>query len=828
MTRRPLLVLLFVYAAGVVVGHSFLPKDQGITLPLLLMVFLLLSGGILLSSPFKAPLFLCTFFAVGLLMDLAAHPPESTLAQMARERKAVVVEGTLLEPPETLGALSRFTIRVEALQQEAHWLEVDGDLVVTVYAEPPVLRPGERIRFPASLHPFRNFSNPGGYDYVAAMEMRGLAGAASVPDGRRIVPMGQGRLSFPDFALEKIRHPVRRLLGDRIDPSIRGILAALILGERRDVSPSVREPFDKAGLGHIMAVSGLHIGIVAGAFLLLFRWLLCRSTSLMLHLDVHGLAAVLTCVPVVLYTAVAGFQVSAQRAMIMALCFLLSAALGRGKEVWSSLALAAIVTLFMDPHALFGISFQMSFGAVVGILFWTPKLLKNFIKTSTLLPDPQSIGARLAAYVWGLLAVSLAATLFVLPFSAYYFHRIPLVALPANLTAVPILGFLVIPAGLAGAALLPLFPSLAEWLFQLAGLGVKAMSAMAGFWSSLPFSSPWVVQPNGVEMALLYALLFILLFRKRIRWARSLTILLGLALCVDVTYWVFRTRLNRDLRVTFLDVGQANCALVEFPFGKRMLIDGGGFSSDHFDVGKMVVAPFLWRSKIGTIDYMILTHPQADHMNGLRFIASGFNPDEFWWNGETVETESFQQLMERLHESGAKQMGPSRLSEPRWINGVFVEVLHPPEGDPAVEEGGNSLNLNDRSLVIRISYQGISFLFPGDLEKAGEKVLLSRSLGSLRSHILLAPHHGSRSSCSEPFIRSVDPGLCVISCGASNPFGFPHPEILKRLADRNCQVLRTDQSGAILCTVDDRHGLTIQSVLGPPGSSQPQVRDPRL
>ena len=329
-------------------------------------------------------------------------------------------------------------------------------------------------------------------------------------DGRRVVPMGQGRMDFLDFVLEKMRHPVRHLWKDKVDPSVRGILAALILGERRDVSQSMREPFDKAGLGHIMAVSGLHIGIVAGAFFFLFRWILGRSPSLMLHWDLHGLTAMLACLPVVLYTAMAGFQVSAQRAMVMALCFLLSVVLGRGKEVWSSLALAALVILFMDPHALYGTSFQMSFGAVIGILFWTPALLKRFTRTSALLSNPRGIITRLSEYLWGLLAVSLAATLFVLPLSAYYFHRIPLLALPANLTVLPILGFLVIPAGLAGAASLPLFPSLAEWMFHLAGWGVKVMSALASFWASLPYSSPWVVQPNGMEMVLLYTIILIL------------------------------------------------------------------------------------------------------------------------------------------------------------------------------------------------------------------------------------------------------------------------------------------------------------------------------
>ena len=208
--------------------------------------------------------------------------------------------------------------------------------------------------------------------------MKGLTCSASISDGRRIVPMGPGYLPFPRGLIETIQKPVRDLFKERLDTRNFALFRALILGERQGIDPGLREPFNQTGLGHILAVSGLHIGLVAWAAFFLFKWVLSRSYRLALEIDIRKMSAFLTAFPVIGYTLLAGFQVSSQRAMIMILTFLGSLILGREREVWSTLALAGLIILFLDPNALFSISFQLSFMAVIGILWLTPAILDKF------------------------------------------------------------------------------------------------------------------------------------------------------------------------------------------------------------------------------------------------------------------------------------------------------------------------------------------------------------------------------------------------------------------------------------------------------------------
>jgi competence protein ComEC len=215
----------------------------------------------------------------------------------------------------------------------------------------------------------------------------------------------------------------------------------------------------------------------------------------------------------------------------------------------------------------------------------------------------------------------------------------------------------------------------------------------------------------------------------------------------------------------------------------------------------MVVAPFLFRSKIIQIDYLVLTHPQADHMNGLRFIATNFQPKEFWHNGDKGESRAYEDLMKILDDRKTEKLTPADWKGVREIAGVKIELLHPlfEHGETPLSHG--RLGLNDNSLVLKFSYGGKSFLFPGDLERKGEEVVMSNSGSLLKSDILLAPHHGGKHSSSKSFLERVDPEICVISSGSSNPNTFPHPETLQRFKDIGCRTIRIDQMGAVQISV---------------------------
>ncbi len=785
-------------------GRMILPYYQTLIFPLFILITLPLISSLIVSSIFRRYLFLAIFFLLGLLLMLntVGH---SDLLKPAQERKKVVLEGTVLSPSRiTHDTMTRLEVKARNLLTEDGARTIDEKVFVTVYGNPVYFLPGQRIRFPATLRTFNNFNNPGNYDYKLAMEIKDFSCGASVSDGRYIIPMGKGPLGFPLDIIEKIRGPVRDFLARNLSEPNQSLYSALILGERQGIDPELREPFNITGLGHILAVSGLHIGLIAWLSFSLFRWLMSLSYRLALWIDIRKAAAIITCFPVIVYACMAGFQVSTQRAMIMVLIFLFSMIIGREKETWSTLAFAAFMVLVIDPDAIFSLSFQLSFVAVIGILWFVPDIMKR-------IPNPfassgrKNILSRIYVYVIGLIVVTLCAVIFLMPFTTLYFNRISLVTIPANLTTVPLLGLWILPLGLLSSLILYVSPSLADFTIGLGSWALTGMIEVIRFWSNLDWASFWVVTPNTFEILLFYGILFFAYFIKGRPWAKVGLAILILISCVDISYWVYQTRYNPDLRVTYLDVGQGNSALIQFPGEKRMLIDGGGFQMSTFDAGKMVVAPFLFHSKILRVDYIVLSHPHHDHMNGLLFIASNFGPEEFWHNGDSIDTPSYQKLMEIIESNRIKMLLPPDLYEGRDISGVKIRLLHPSD---LVKQAGMSsydaADLNNNSLVLKITYHGTSLLFPGDIETQAEESLASSMSNSLKSDILLAPHHGSKNSSTGPFLEAVRPEICVISSGKGNRFGFPHTETIKRLEDEGCEIIRIDQSGSVRFIISEK------------------------
>ena len=813
MFQRPLIPILLTFIGGMLLGHMGLFPDESSVFLIYLFIISVLIVSLFIPSPSRLICFGLLFFFTGLLLDVDSHHHSDLLSFTAHKEK-VSIEGTVLTPPKFLRDLARLELRTDRLFVHDKVQTISEKIQVTIYTHARNFSPGDRIRFPALLRSFKNFNNPGRYDYESAMRLKGLSCAASVSDGRYIVPMGKGDLGFPMELLEGLRKPIRDLFQRRLSDENKALYGALILGERHAIDEKLREPFNRAGLGHVLAVSGLHIGLVAWVTFFLAKRLLSLSYNLALKRDIHRLAAIITCLPVVAYTCIAGFQVSSQRAMIMVLAYLFSIILGREKEVWSTLCLAALIILAIDPHALYTISFQLSFCAVIGILWLGAAIFKK-IPVSSQEREQKTLLNNLYLYITGLIVVTFSAMFFLLPITTYYFHRISLVSIASNLTVIPILGLWIIPLGLLSALCLSFSQTMANLFLQLGALGLEWMMSVIRFWAHFDWAAFWVVTPSVFEILLFYSLIFFVFFFRRWSWAKIGLIFVLFTIAVDVTYWIYQTRFNPYLKVTYLDVGQGNSAFIQFPGKERMLIDGGGFPRDHFDVGRMVVAPSLWHSKINRIDYLVMSHPQADHMNGLRFIASHFKPKEFWYNGESVENPSYRELMKILDIKNTLKILPVDLKGGREIGGVEIKLLHPlSEGDRR-KLMDRSLNLNDNSMVIRLSYEGKSFLFPGDLERVGEEVVVTNAGSLLKSDIMLAPHHGSRTSCSREFLQMVKPRISIISSGGGNYFGFPHQETLERLKEIGSGVIRIDQNGAVEISVGP-HRFKVDSFLKEP------------
>jgi competence protein ComEC len=291
-------------------------------------------------------------------------------------------------------------------------------------------------------------------------------------------------------------------------------------------------------------------------------------------------------------------------------------------------------------------------------------------------------------------------------------------------------------------------------------------------------------------------------FRKKRDVIVAIVVILALA--GDAGYWLYQRFWHGDLRVTYLDVGQGNAALLELPGGSTALIDGGGFSDNSvFDMGARVIAPFLWRNKIRTIDTLILSHPNSDHLNGLIFIAQHFNVKTIWTNGESKTTLGYKRLRKVVAEKHLYQPDFKQLPRKQLINGVEFLFLYPPADFLDKRKAGQKWrNANNNSLVIKVSFGRVSFLFPGDVTAEAEKELVRLSGADLACDVLLVPHHGSRTSSSRPFLSKVKPDVAVISAGWKNRFRFPHATVLEAYQKRGCRILRTDRNGAIELKTD--------------------------
>ena len=276
-----------------------------------------------------------------------------------------------------------------------------------------------------------------------------------------------------------------------------------------------------------------------------------------------------------------------------------------------------------------------------------------------------------------------------------------------------------------------------------------------------------------------------------------------ITLAADTCYWLYQRFGSADLRVTVIDVGQGSSSLLELPGGYTMLIDGGGFADNSaFDVGAAIVAPLLWRKKIRTVDTLILSHPNSDHLNGLIYIARHFHVKNVWTNNEAQNTLGYNNFMGVISDKKIVLPSFSDMPQNHSINGVNLDLLYPPPGFIKRKEKEKWRNANNNSLVVKVSMGSTSFLFPGDIMAAAEKELVGLAGKKLNSTVLIAPHHGSRSSSSTAFLGEVNPDVIVVSSGRQSRFKLPHPATLNKYQQLGSSIFRTDINGAVSLSTD--------------------------
>jgi competence protein ComEC len=522
----------------------------------------------------------------------------------------------------------------------------------------------------------------------------------------------------------------------------------------------------------------------------LIRFGCARSAYLSLRCNLFKVAALFSFIAVLFYTALAGAMVPTVRSAIMIGVYQLAVLLDREEEVFTSLALAALLIGLVWPGVVADISFQLSFLAVLFIIWGARKLyLQRAPEERGQLPQERSWLRRKWRQAAPHFLVPLLATIGTGPLIAYYFGHLSLAGFLANPVIVPLVGFIVVPFGLLVGFLAIVAPeaaSLAVWLTQ------KLLSLtlwLVEWLGRLPLANIGVPAPNAWEVVGLYVLILVLFTCKRNRIGLAAVGLMAALACADGYYW-WRERWDRsELRVTHLNVGQGDAAVIEFPGSKVMLIDAGGSAFGDFDPGESIVAPFLRTRKILKVDYLVVSHPRIDHYGGMRAIIDEFSPAEFW-SGARGGTDRFADLEKALEREKISRVA-LRVGEPcRVIERVRVCVLYSAAGRE-----------NEGSAVLRLEYSNLRYLFAGDIDQRDEAIALEQA-DTLRSVVIKVPRHGSTSGSSPKFLAMVRPQLAIISAGARGRFASQRDQVSERYRAHGAEVVRTDHDGAIIIQSD--------------------------
>jgi competence protein ComEC len=714
------------------------------------------------------------FFGLGLLAGMPGEENESTAALNAQIRMRGVVEAVRTHPGRRVSVLVRDVV---ALNTNA---TLPGRLLWSWTDPPFVPQAGQKFTADLRIRELRsrtNFGLSSSEEYWQRRDVhhraysRGAVGAIW-EEGRTSLRTGLLDLACP------------------LMPDTQGGAAvrALLFGDRFLLETAFMDRIRRAGLSHSLALSGLHLALVASFGLGAVSVLSRVCPGLLLILPRRKLAVLLTFPLVAAYLWLGDFSPSLLRAFVMLVAVALHLFIGSRSHPQDALFVAVAVLILADPASALDLSLQLSVLAVGGLVLFMPI-------AAALIAPLRDRGAlwRPIHGLLTLLAVTCCANLLILPVQVLYFSEVT-AHLWLNLLWLPVLSLAVLPLSFLGLAASPCCPLLAKGCFFAAAWGVDLLDRVlvlldgAGFLAATPVLRPSGVQVVGYGVVLVAGSVLLTAARPR---ARALVFLgLGLTLLAVPALWQEGRQWRDEVELTVLDTGMSQAIMVRGRTGRTVLVDGGGGWSADYDPGRAVVGPALSWQHPPRVDRVLLSHVHADHLRGLFYILDAFDVAWFGWPGLVDQSNDSRRLVERLAQGSwpvrRLRAGDKVVIEP----GLHLEVLHPAPAETGISD-------NDTSLALRLVWKGRGLaLLPGDLEKRALERVMNQGR-PLAAEVLVLPHHGSKSSLHPRFHARVGAAWAVAACGPGNRFGFPHPSVVQACKQAGLEVLSTAEHGAL-------------------------------
>ena len=790
----PALRIAVLFAAGILFGQQS-PE----WVPLLFLLSLLLVCTLVAISfvlplvrlfplPHVVPALVCFFLGI---LGTTFNPEGVRVLPSIIGNKPVILKAVVSAQPGRNGERIRFIAEGSSLIVDSAVIPFPHRVLVTVKVPESRNYPeyGSTVLLRGSVFKPRAARNPGEFDQRRYYLANGIEWMFSVNGRHGVYVLERGGGSW---VMREVVLPVRTYVLQEIDRGIGGqegeYLKGVLLGERGGLLPAVREAFTAAGVAHILAVSGGNVAVVVAFIYFLAELLRFPRRA----------RAVAGCAGILFYMLLVGYQPPVVRATMMAMVMILGALLEERSNPVNSLGVSALAILAIDPRQLSDVGFQLSFLAVFSIIILYPILDGWLVR---IVPG-SGVASRVMLWLLRVCAVSLVAGLGTLPLTACYFGRVSIIGVLTNIVVVPasgfslLLGFLAVPVSVFSPWIADTYHILNQWILWL----TLELTVRAG---NLPVASMDTMRFTPVDGLPFYGIL-LLLFTCGRRAVRNKMMIL---LLVALNLWIFlpedpSVAGTRRLRISFIDVGQGDAALVEFPDGRTILIDAGPWSA-AFDSGSKIVVPFLKRRGVTRIDLLVATHPHNDHIGGIPAVLKMFDVVHVVHCGRASESAVYRAYQSFVEEEQCRLTAAEMGMGVDGFSGARLYLLAP-------ERGLRADNLNNSSVVFKLVYGMVGILFMGDAESESESRISERYGGFLKASILKVGHHGSKTSSTDVFRALADPDIAVVSVGTPNRYRHPSSDILARFEEGGATVLRTDEEGAIVFETD---GTTLERIV---------------
>jgi len=794
-----LIYLSCAWVIGIYLGSVF-----GLPLPFLLIGLLPLPLLLIRRLRHKALVLsiLCLFLLCGGVFRFQSNLPvidESHLT-FYTDQDNMELRGIISDDPETGSKATQLRFSVKEILIQEHWQKITGTALLFVPPYPAynygdVLQVSGKLETPAQLD---------GFDYAAYLSNQGIQVTILYP---AIEVLDTGKGIRPLSWIYSLRHRLAQSLAEILPEPQASLAQSVILGLRKDIPSSLKLDFSRSGTSHLLAISGLHLSIIAGMLLEIGTRLFGKRRHAHIWLALVG---------VWFYAVISGMDPPVFRAAVMASIFLAAGILGRQRSAITGLTFAAAIMTGTNPQILWDVSFQLSFLAMAGLTAVSPFLQSHGREIAGRVLRKDRIAVSAVYYTLDNLSITLGVLAAVWPLIAYYFGIVSLVAPLATLLTLPALPWIIITGTISAGLGLVIMPvaQVVGWLVWLfASYMLSVVTGLAG----TPGASIELSGING-SLVLSYYLAFAAVILLRRYWSRTSGVLQkGVSLITAIPFkWVVLSLApvailtsitaasmpDDNLHVSFLDVGQGDAILIQTPSHQDILVDGGP------DPRGVIMAlskkmPFWDR----TIDLLVLTHPHADHLTGLLEVLNRYKVRQVLYTAFDCDSPLCNEWYNLIQENGIEvTIAQAGQQIDLGTKKTSIEVLNPPVLPPP----GTTPNIDDDGVVLRITAGQISFLLTADTTSQTESELC-KCRATLKSTVLKAGHHGSSTSTSQKFLSVVDPRVAVISVGADNRFGHPGEEVIARLAGRigEDNIFRTDECGTVEF-ITDGHKLWVR------------------